>query len=265
MGLIGQVVACIGALASLATAAALPSEIHELTKRGTPCDNGPWAPVLTIGGNEQQNFCETRFQSEGKIIQGLEVWSDDKGIYGILFTYSTGETALHGSQSGTSQSLTLASGEIITTATLWGNGKGQRLGHMYIKTDKQEFDTGMEKAPTGYPIQTGGGILVGAVGATSDSYLDNFAFLFLNSKIVSIEIGSVQFNPDPTGTSNNIEPVYLIQTNMGNPAGSTGNVSFTVSGSESVAQSTTWDQSTTGTFGMSVSVEVKAEPFGIGT
>ena len=51
---------------------------------------------------------------------------------------------------------------------------------------------------------------------------------------------------------------------MGNPAGSTGNISFTVSGSQSVTQTTTWDQSTTGTFGMSISVEVEAEPFGIG-
>ena len=264
MGVITQVLAFASLLSSFATTVALPSESRSLAKRDTPCDNGPWAPVLTIGDSQAQNFCETQFVSEGKIIQGLEVWSDNKGIYGILFTYSTGETALHGSQDGTSQSLTMAAGEIISTATLWGNGKGQNLGHMYIKTDKQEFDTGMPKSATGYPIQTGGGLLVGAVGATGDTYLGNFAFLFLNSKIASIEIGSVAFSPDPTGTSTNIEPVYLIQTTMGNPNGSTGNISFTVSGTQTVTETTTWDQSTTGTFGMSVSVQVKAEPFGVG-
>ena len=51
---------------------------------------------------------------------------------------------------------------------------------------------------------------------------------------------------------------------MGNPAGSHGNVSFTISGSQAVTQTTTYEQSTTGTFGASYTVTVDAAPLGIG-
>ena len=266
MGLILQALACVSAVASLAASAALPAGNDQLLRRDD-CSNGPYASVLTIGGKtgkDETPFCESRLQATGEIITALEVWSDKKGITGILFTYSSNDTAMQGYQTGNSQSMTLAPGELVTTATLWGDGVGTHLGHIYLKTDKQEFDTGMDKKNNGYPISTGGGLLLGGSGAVGKTYVTSLAFLFLNSQIDSVTIGSIKFDQDPTGSSTNIEPSYLLQSTMGNPAGSHGNVSFTISGSQAVTQSTTWEQSTTGTFGASYTVTVDAAPLGIG-
>ncbi len=170
---------------------------------------------------------------------------------------------MHGTQNGDSKSITFAPGEKVQAATLWGDGTGKQLGHIYLKTDKQQLDVGKGKPNDGYQIDVGGGLLLGASGANGAS-IDNLALLFLATEISSVTIGSIKFDSDPTGTSDNIAPSYLIQSTMGNPAGSHGNVSFTVSGSVKVTQSTTWEQSTTGTFGMKYSVELDGAPLGVG-
>ena len=266
MGFSLQALTCVSLLASLAATAVLPASNDQLLKRDA-CSSGPYAPVLSIGGGTHGGdtpFCESRIQQSGEIITALEVWSDKKGITGILFTYSSNDTMMHGYQQGDSKSITLAPGERVTTATLWGNGDAKNLGHIYLKSDKQEFDTGMDKKNNGYPINTGGGLLLGASGAVGKTYVTNLAFLFLNAQIDTISIAGIKFDQDPTGTSTNIQPSYLLQSTMGNPAGSHGNVSFTISGSQAVTQTTTYEQSTTGTFGASYTVTVDAAPLGIG-
>ncbi len=259
-----KIIACIAAL--VATTAALPNPMDRVTARQDPCSAGPYAFIHYIGGSTGDYFCESRIASSGEIITALEVWSDDSGINGILFTYSLGDNEMHGHQSGTSQSLTLAPGELITTATLYGDGKGDHLGHIFLQTDKQQkLDVGKSTDKiTEYDIVTGGGILLGAVGHIGSEYVENIAWLFLSSKIDSITISSVKFDADPTGTSTNIEPSYLLQSTMGNPTGTNGSISFTVAAAEAVTRSTTWEQSTTATFGGSISVEVEAEPLGVG-
>jgi len=37
---------------------------------------------------------------------------------------------------GQSQSMKIAPGELVQMASLWGDGKGNYLGHIYLKTDK---------------------------------------------------------------------------------------------------------------------------------
>ncbi|KAL8792380.1 MAG: hypothetical protein Q9195_004993 [Heterodermia aff. obscurata] len=252
-------------IATSALAAVLPTEKLPLSKRDDACNSGSLAPIEWVGGNGGTYFCENRLQSTGEVLSGLEVWSDDGGIFGIQLTFSSGTSVTYGNQgNGRTDNLNLAAGELVESARLWGNGKGQHLGHIYIKTDKQEFDVGMPKPNDGYAANIGGGLLMGAFGYTGDKYLTSIAFLYLGAKIDHIEIGSVQFDPDPTGTSTNIAPVYIIDSTFGNPRNSTGPVPFTVAGAETVTTSTTWTQSTTGKFGMSMSVEVEAEPFGIG-
>lgn len=264
MGLIIKALASIAALSSLASTAALPVDSKQLVARDAACANGPYGNVHEIGGNTGTPWCESRIGSSGEIITGLDVWSDDGGVQGIAFHWSGGQAMTHGTQPGSIQSITFAAGEKITEARLWGDGTGVRLGHIFLKTDKgQVFDVGKSKPNDGYQIEVGSGLLLGAYGAEGSS-IDSMAWLFLGPKISSVSIGSIKFDSDPTGTSDNIAPSYLIQSTMGNPSGSHGNVSFTVSGSEAVAQSTSWEQSTTGTFGMSLTVEVEAEPFGIG-
>jgi len=263
MGLIMKALASIAALSSLASTAALPVDTKQLVRRDA-CADGPHGNVLEVGGSTGDHFCEIRIASTGEIITGLDVWSDDSGVKGISFTWSGGHAVMHGTQPGKAQSITFAPGEKVLEARLWGDGTAKQLGHIYLKTDKQQvFDAGKPPPNDGYQIDVGSGLLLGAYGNNGDS-IDSLALLFLATEISSASIGGIKFDSDPTGTSDNIAPSYLIQSTMGNPSGSHGNVSFTISGSEAVAQSSTWEQSTTGTFGMSLTVEVAAEPFGIG-
>lgn len=256
---------CVCAVVSIAAAVVLPMGPDALSKRSTECDGGPYAPRLSTGNGDGTGFCEVHLQSAGEILTELEVWSDDRGIRGISFTFSSGKTVMQGEQGqGKSDTMKLKTGELVSSARLWGNGKGEHLGHIYLKTDKQEFDVGMPKPNDGYEIDVGGGFLLGAAGVVGDDWINQLTLIFLEAKIDRVQISDVKFDVDPTGTSTNIAPVYVIDSTFGNANGSTGNVSFTVTGSQQVTQISTWNQETMGKFGGSVSVEVGAEAFGIG-
>ncbi|KAI4148225.1 MAG: hypothetical protein L6R39_002852 [Caloplaca ligustica] len=263
MGIILKTLVSIVAVASLASTAALPADTKQLTTRDA-CSSGLYASTLTIGGKGGDDFCESRIGSSGEVISGLDVWSDGTGIKGILFTYSGGQAMMHGAKVGDNKkNIKFAAGEKVVSATLWGDGQGRYLGHIYLKTDKQEFDIGKGKANKGYEIDVGGGLLLGASGAAGTK-IDRLALLFLSPKISSVSIGDIKFDSDPSGTSDNMAPSYLIQSTMGNPSGSNGNVSFTISGSEGVTKSTIWEQSSTNAFGGSISIEISGQVAGIG-
>lgn len=269
MSLIIRVLACVSLFVSFAPPAlstALPTEIVPLTKRDDGCAGGGYVVNPVIGSDKGDPFCEARFGTTGEVVSELEVWSSKKGITGVMITYSSGKSVMHGDQGKDNpQTMTLGTGELVSSARLWGNGKGQHLGHIYIKTNKQEFEAGMRKPNDGFEIDVGGGLLVGVKGATGKDYIEYLGLIFLEAKIEKIRIGDVNFDEDPTGTSINIAPVYLIRSSFGNPAGSTGNVTFSVTGSNEVTQSSTWEQSSMMSFGISLSVEVEAKLFGIGT
>ena len=266
MSFIIKALTCVSVLASFALTASIPAENVPQTKRDDGCAGGGYVVNPVIGSAEGDPFCDVRFGTSGEVVSELEVWSSKKGITGVLVTYSSGKSFMHGDQGKDQpQTMTLGTGELVSSARLWGNGRGQHLGHIYIKTNKQEFDVGMEKPNDGYEISVGGGLLVGVKGLTGKDYIQNLGLIFLEAKIEKVEIGDVKFDEDPTGTSIDIAPVYLIRSTFGNPAGSTGNVTFSVTGSNEVTQSTTWEQSSMTSYGASLSVEVEAKPFGIGT
>ncbi|KAL8630092.1 hypothetical protein Q9189_004228 [Teloschistes chrysophthalmus] len=176
-----------------------------------------------------------------------------------------GHASMQGSQTGdTSQEIKFTPEERVLVTTLWHDGKFRKLGHIYLKTDRQEFDVGMKKPKHGYQIDVGSGLLVGALGVTSD-YIVDLSFLFLSCKIESVSISDIKFVSDPRGTSVNLAPSYLIRSTMGNPSGSADNVSFSVTGTEKVMQSTTWLQSSTESLGGSIEVQVSSTILGVGT
>ena len=266
MSFIIKALTCVSVFASFALTASLPTEVVPLTKRDDGCAGDGYVATPIIGSTKGDPFCEARFGNTGEVVSGVEVWSSKKGITGISITYSSGKSVMHGDQGkDQSQTMTLGTGELVSSARLWGNGRGQHLGHIYIKTNKQEFDAGMPKPNDGFEVIVGGGLLVGVKGATGKDYIENLGLIFLEAKIEKVKIGDVKFDEDPTGTSINIAPVYLIRSTFGNPVGSTGNVTFSVTGSNEVTQSSTWEQSSMTSFGMSLSVEVEAKAFGIGT
>lgn len=263
MGLILKTLASVAALSSLASTAALPVDTKQLVARDA-CADGPHGNVHEIGGNGGTRFCESRIDT-GEIISALDVWWNDGGIQGISFDWSSGKAVMHGTQpnQAQTQSIKFAPGERVQEARLWGDGTGVRLGHIYLKTDRQTFDVGKDKKNNGYDIEVGSGLLLGAYGNAGDS-IDSLALLFLGTEIVSASIADLNFDKDPTGTSDGIKPHYLVQTTFGNPSTSHGNVSFTISASEAVTTTTSYEQSTTGMFGGKISVEVDATLFGLG-
>ena len=250
---------------SLSTRALSPDS-SSLLKREDACSSGYFAPVLYIGASAGSSFCETSIKTSGEIIKSLQVWYDSSGIRGILFTLTKGKSKMHGNGgSGESKTITFAPGELVSYAKLWGNGKGEHLGHIYLKTDKQEFDVGMTADFKGYEINVGGGLLLGAAGQEDGGdFVKGLAWIFLDKKIDRIDIGDIHYTDDPSGTSKNIVADSILEHTFGNPKGSTGNVTFAFTGEKTVTKTTTWEQSTKGTFGMSLSVEWSGEVFGIG-
>lgn len=159
------------AIATTASAAAIAS----LAKR-TPgdCFTGPGAPIQWVGGDSGNDWCESHWNSDYAPITGLEVWrtGDKNGdhVAGIQFIYATGiRSDTFGRQDTSrfpSQTLSLQPDELITSAILYGNGKGAYLGHIHIETNKgTQFDAGRDTSGIGpWQVDVGSGILLGAFG-----------------------------------------------------------------------------------------------------
>ena len=269
MVLKSQTLTCLSVLLGVTSAIALPAVLRERTTSDEACKSENFAQRHFIGGESGDEWCAVPFKKTGDVVTQVSVWSDDDGIRGIQFSFSGGSSpSMQGEQGqGSAQNLNLKAGELISTARLWGNGKAQHLGHIYLKTSHgQEFDVGMKKPNDGYDIDVGGGLLLGGTGHTDDNFINEMALIFLRSKIEGATISEINFDSDqdPTGSSKNIRPVYLFDSSFGNPADSDNEVPFTVSASQTVKSETHWEQSATTSFGMSGSVNVEAKIFGIG-
>ena len=149
--------------------------------------------------------------------------------------------------------------------TLWGNGIGTRTGRIRLTTNKgQTLDVGKDTSgQTPYDMAIGSGVLVGMVGRSGGD-IDQLGAMFLRSAITHVAISNVVYNPDLAGTDKGIENVALDQAEYSNPADSTKPVNWEFGGKTSRSQSTSYSQTSGDTFGLSVGVEVSAEPFGIG-
>ena len=143
-----------------------------------------------------------------------------------------------------SATFTLAPGELIKNAILYGNGKGEWLGHIHIETPKQTFDAGRDPNKiTPYGINVGGGLLYGANVVTSQSDKSNgediqsLAFLFLAEPIDHLAITDVTYDTDPEGTNSGISPQNIVVGQWFNDADS--NVGYSLSPTYSVSESYT--------------------------
>ena len=112
--------------------------------------------------------------------------------------------------------MTLAPGETITSAILYGDGDGLWLGHIYLETSKgQIFNAGRDTdGVTPYGIKTGGGLLLGALVNPMDDgdtqSIGTLGWLFMEAEIDHISIGDIKFNQNPAGTSAGIDPQSLV-------------------------------------------------------
>ena len=159
-------------------------------------------------------------------------------FYGSLIVYSaSGVTSQIYGQEDTSKYpstiLKLGPGELITSAILYGNGKGEWLGHIHIETAKQTFEAGRDTNDiTPRAVNVGGGLLYGAQIVTSpdgdsgDS-IQSLALLFLAQPVDHIAITDIKYDTPPQGTSNGITPQNVVVGTWYNDADSNVGYSLT--------------------------------------
>jgi hypothetical protein len=172
------------------------------------CKDGPWEDLLVIGDtNDGDGFCETRW-SEGTVVTGIEAWASKRGVEGIQFYYSDGKPSkLYGTIVGQGKSVHWdPSVDTITQLRSWGNGRGQHLGRLEVKTAKGEhLDQGKDTSGQDtFEYNVGSGIMLGAFG-TSSSLIESLGFYFLKSKIDKISMDDVVFDETPETLNSKME------------------------------------------------------------
>jgi hypothetical protein len=163
------------------------------------CDNGPWnlANVLAVGGQKGNQWCSSK-QSQGIIINGVEVYYDKNGVNSLQWYYtddSKGDVIGHAK--GDHQKLTWdpSAGEMITSFKCWGNGKGEWLGKVSIQAGKDkalEVGKNVGNQDT-FDQKTESGILVGAFGNADKDRVISLGLLFLKSKIDKMSVQDIVY------------------------------------------------------------------------
>jgi hypothetical protein len=134
-------------------------------------------------------------------VTGVEAWANKKGVQGFQLYYSDGSNSrLYGTIDGDrTQRLDWdPSVDTITQVRTWGNGRGQFLGRIEIKTAKGgHFDVGKDTSGQDtFETNVGSGIMLGAFG-TSGDLMDSLGFYFLKSKIDKISMEDIVFDETP--------------------------------------------------------------------
>lgn len=164
--------------------------------RASDCSDGPWQDVQWVGGQGGGDFCATKYK-QGVVITGVEVWANKGGVRAIQFYYSDGTNSgqfgkIDGDRHGRLDWDPAVDG--ISQVKSWGNGRGQHLGRVQIRTKKgAELDVGKDTSGQDtFESKTASGIMLGAFGRSGD-LVDSLGFLFLKSKIERITIDDVVF------------------------------------------------------------------------
>ena len=142
-----------------------------------------------------------------------------------------------------SENLKLNPGETITTAILYGDGKGKWLGHIYLETSGgQKWNSGRDtKKITPYGVNVGSGILLGAIVTAqkpdkdSPEDIASLALLFLGQPVDHISVDNINFAEDPSGSNSGIESKNVVVGQWFNHDNNT--VNYSLSPSYSVASS----------------------------
>ena len=159
-----------------------------------------FADAGAIGGGGGGEFTQCR-TSEGLLVKKLGVWHNKKGLQAIRVTYTDGTDApVNGTTHDDYDELTLAPEEVITRASLWGDGRGKASGHIVLATNKnQKLDVGKDvSGQTEYPIKIGSGILAGVCGRSGYN-IDMLALIFLRP-VESITLSDMTFGDLPVGS-----------------------------------------------------------------
>lgn len=228
-----------------------------------------------VGPDTGVYWCESRW-GPGQtydVINSLTVyWKEGNGINEIDFVF-TGDSptpmkhgdANSGSGSSKQATMTLAAGEVITGASMWGDGDGMRLGAISLRTASQTFEAGWSaKGAKETILDIGSGLLLGAYGGQGES-IDNLQLLFLTSAVTKTEVTNVQYtdlNSNPA--QKNLKPVALLDSTIGNSKTNKNPITATMNVAMATTISSTYEQTLNNQFGAKVSAEFDAEPLGVG-
>ena len=140
----------------------------------------------------------------------------------------------------------MQAGETVKNCILYGNGKGEWLGHIHIETSNgQTFDAGRDTDGIDpYGINVGGGFLLGAVVYANDDdkmqSISKMAFLFLGQEIDHITIDNIKFDDAPEGSNSGISPKNIVVGRWFNH--DSNNVGYSLSPTYAVTQSYAYSQ-----------------------
>ena len=136
---------------------------------------------------------------DGSMLRKIGVWVESRTIKAIKVWLTNGLSKEFGNPSGHYQDYSFQPGERITALSLWGNGKGTRLGAIKFKTDKgKEFFPQMtsRKLKQEYPVEIGSGICIGIMGRAG-SDIDSIGFEFVkplvSSTMVDVKYPTIGF------------------------------------------------------------------------
>ena len=144
-----------------------------------------------IGGNGGGEFTFTG-RDKGATLKKIGVAVGEWQIKAVQAEMTDGRVETFG-KGGPFQEFTFEPTDRITKLSLWGNGKGTRLGGIKIWTSSgREFFAHMKNSlPTEHSIDVGSGICLGLEGR-SGLDIDSMGFLFIND-IKSAELTDMTY------------------------------------------------------------------------
>jgi hypothetical protein len=134
------------------------------------------------------------------LVTEITTWAGNTFVKGVQVTYSDGTKSevvkkIKGKQAHGSWDIT----DSIMSATVFGDGKGYRLGKMEISTKSgTQVKTRQENIRTdsSTPHDVGGGLLVDIIVATNDDEIVRGAYLFIQDQTTEVEGTDFKFDDD---------------------------------------------------------------------
>ncbi|KAJ1325266.1 hypothetical protein MN608_09977 [Microdochium nivale] len=142
--------------------------------------NTVWQNLYYIGGQGGDPF--TAVAENGHLVTKMRVYKTTKKdivIRGVKLFFSDNTDRVIGTEEGDWAEKTFEGAEIVKSMSLWGDGRGRRVGRMKMTTDKGEFDFGKDtKGQQEYPIDVGSGFFLGFDG-NAGADIDALAPVFI--------------------------------------------------------------------------------------
>ncbi|KAF2731385.1 hypothetical protein EJ04DRAFT_579188 [Polyplosphaeria fusca] len=233
------------------------------------CEQGPWQDVTSTGASTGGPYCATKWKS-GTVITGVEVWANDKTVRAIQFYFSDGTNSQQWGKPDGNKHARMdwdSAVDQIGQIKTWGNGKGQSLGRVYIRTKSgKELDVGKDTSGQDtFETNVASGVMLGAFGTAGD-VIDSLGFIFLKSKIEKITVSDIVFDETPEALNAQQEGLdtvildYADHTNDHPEA----NETFTFGKSETRTATKKYSTTATHTFGWSNAIELSGKILDLG-